>query len=299
MAKIAVELEQAVVKRAVAGAPGEAVGRVLALGNGWSVADVLCTSGPQDRPFEEQHSQVSIAVVVAGSFQYRSSGGRAVMTPGSVLLGGAGNYFECGHEHASGDRCLAFRYSPEYCEALAADAGARKIKPRFRTPRLPPVRPLSPLIARAFAQLSVPPSTAWEELSIELAVRAVQLSEGLPSLASGAPPGAEARVTSIVRMIERHPDAALSVSDLAREARLSPYHFLRTFERIAGVTPHQYVLRTRLREAAIRLAGGQQGILDISLDSGFGDLSNFNRAFRAEFGVSPRAYRAKLGIESS
>jgi len=32
-------------------------------------------------------------------------------------------------------------------------------------------------------------------------------------------------------------------------------------------------------------------ILDIALDSGFADLSNFNRAFRTEFGLSPRAYR--------
>jgi AraC-like DNA-binding protein len=78
---------------------------------------------------------------------------------------------------------------------------------------------------------------------------------------------------------------------MAREAGLSPYHFLRTFEHVTGVTPHQYVLRARLREAAIRLASGRDKVLDIALDSGFGDVSNFNRAFRTEFGVSPRRYR--------
>ena len=81
------------------------------------------------------------------------------------------------------------------------------------------------------------------------------------------------------------------MGDLAREAGLSPYHFLRTFERITGVTPHQYVLRARLREAAIRLVAEPGNVLDIALDCGFGDVSNFNRAFRTEFGVSPRAYR--------
>jgi AraC-like DNA-binding protein len=82
---------------------------------------------------------------------------------------------------------------------------------------------------------------------------------------------------------------------MAREAGLSPYHFLRTFERLTGLTPHQYVRRARLRNAATRLAAEPVRVIDIAFDCGFGDVSNFNRAFRAEFGVSPRAYRARSG----
>jgi AraC-like DNA-binding protein len=95
-------------------------------------------------------------------------------------------------------------------------------------------------------------------------------------------------------MIDRHPDASLTLDALAREARLSRYHFLRTFEQLTGLTPHQYVRRARLREAAMRLAAESGTVLDIALDCGFGDVSNFNRAFRTEFGMSPRAYRAQL-----
>jgi len=72
---------------------------------------------------------------------------------------------------------------------------------------------------------------------------------------------------------------------------MSAFHFLRTSRQVTGLTPHQYVLRMRLREAATRLATGRERILDIALASGFEDLSNFNHAFRAEFGVSPRIYR--------
>jgi AraC family transcriptional regulator len=82
--------------------------------------------------------------------------------------------------------------------------------------------------------------------------------------------------------------------DLAREARLSPSHFLRTFERLTGVTPHQYVRRTRLRNAAAQLVGSRAKVLNIALNSGLGDVSDFNRAFRKEFGVSPRVYRSGL-----
>ena len=81
---------------------------------------------------------------------------------------------------------------------------------------------------------------------------------------------------------------------LADAAALSPYHFLRTFDNLTGVTPHQYVLRARLRDAAVRLVRESGSVLDIALDCGFGDISNFNRAFRSEFGVSPRAYRREF-----
>jgi AraC-like DNA-binding protein len=51
------------------------------------------------------------------------------------------------------------------------------------------------------------------------------------------------------------------------------------------------VRRTRLRQAASRLLAEPGQVLEIALDCGFGDVSNFNHAFRAEFGVSPRQFR--------
>jgi AraC family transcriptional regulator len=90
-------------------------------------------------------------------------------------------------------------------------------------------------------------------------------------------------------MIDHDPDIPYDLRGLAQFARLSPYHFLRTFEGLTGTTPHQYLLRGRLRRAAFRLRTESTKILDI----GFGDVSNFNRSFRSEFGVSPRVYRAQ------
>jgi AraC-like DNA-binding protein len=121
-----------------------------------------------------------------------------------------------------------------------------------------------------------------------------QLAARQSSDQTALPLNAEARVTRIVRAIEARPDANLSLASLARDSGLSPYHFLRTFERLTGVTPHQFVLRARLREAAMRLVTEPRKVrkvIDVALDSGFGDVSNFNRAFRAEFGVTPLEYR--------
>lgn len=288
MAKIAVELEQALKRKAEAGQPGHLATRVLTQGPGWRVADVLCTAGPQDRAFEEQHSDTCIVMVVAGSFQYKSAGGCELMTPGSLLFGNSGQNFECGHEHGAGDRCLAFFYAPEHFESLIADAGTKTPSSGFR---LGPVRKLAPLIGRACTALSGASDDAWEELSLELASQMLQLMGEPKSGSEKFPPSSLARVTRVVRRIEQDANAELTLERLAQEAGLSPFHFVRVFRHLTGVTPHQYVLRTRLREAAMRVAAEPERILDIALDCGFGDVSNFNHAFRAEFGVSPREFR--------
>jgi AraC-like DNA-binding protein len=233
-------------------------------------------------------------VVLAGSFQYHGFRSRELMTPGSLLLGSAGQSFECRHDHGTGDHCLSFSYSPDRFERLAFDAGAGGAGSSFRVLRLPPLRPFAALTAEASAALAGA-AVSWEELGLELAYHAVQFAEGLSPRTFDAAPSTVARVTRIVRMIERDPRAQLSLAHLAAEARLSPYHFLRTFRQIVGLTPHQYILRTRLREAARRLASEPEKILDIALDCGFGDVSNFNHAFRAEFRVSPRRFREACG----
>jgi len=94
--------------------------------------------------------------------------------------------------------------------------------------------------------------------------------------------------------MEARPDEPHTLANLASLAGLSRYHFLRTFKRVTGITPHQWILRARLREAARRIATSREPITEIALDTGFEDLSNFIRSFRAEFGISPRKYRVSM-----
>src|SRR5262249_43369763 len=82
-------------------------------------------------------------------------------------------------------------------------------------------------------------------------------------------------------------------TELARVARMSPYHFVRTFRAVIGMTPYQFVLRTRLHRAAVRLRRSNASISTIAFDAGFNDLSTFNRRFRRLMGASPRAYRGQ------
>ncbi len=282
----------------IAVGPGRIEARQLAKGRGWSVEDVVCSCGPGNRPYPEQHERVSIAIVTRGTFQYRGSGsnGREVMTPGSILLGSPGQAFECGHEHGSGDRCLSFRFTQEYFERIVEGSRVSDVRRVFRSLRLPPVPTLSPVVADACAAMRLG-EVAWEELGIRLAERAIQADRELEPDRSAVTPAAIARVTRIVRMIEERPGDELTIVSLAREAGLSPFHFLRMFEKLTGVTPHQYLRRARLRTAAALLMNGSARVLDVALDAGFGDVSNFNHAFRAEFGVSPRVYRRRHDVK--
>lgn len=262
--------------------------RLLAKGQGWSVHDFVCTAGPQDQAFEEQHTQSSVAIVLSGSFQYGTATGRELMVPGSLLLGNAGDGFVCGHEHGVGDRCISFHYSDEFREQAGADPDRRQ----FHLPRIPAIRALSPLVAGSATLLENDADPeAVEELALQIFRNATYAQHGFSARQRNADASSLARVSRVLRAIDAHPEHAHELAELAAHARLSPFHFLRCFEDLTGTTPRQYLLRTRLRRAAVRLKQESARVIDIALDCGFGDVSNFNRAFRAEFGTTPRIYR--------
>ncbi len=103
----------------------------------------------------------------------------------------------------------------------------------------------------------------------------------------------ERRITSAVRRIEAQADEHLGLSALARDAAMSPYHFLRTFRQVTGMTPHQYVLHARLLRAARRLRASAEPVSMIAFAAGFNDLATFNRRFRRLIGVTPSAFRTQ------
>ncbi|SFD62148.1 AraC-type DNA-binding protein [Bosea sp. CRIB-10] len=265
-----------------------ATAHILASGPGWRVSDIVCTAGPDDRAFEEEHPQHCIAIVRSGSFRYRSTQGSAVLAPGSLLLGNRGACFECGHEHAAGDHCLAFQFEPAWLEGIvAAVPGARQAG--FTQAHLPPLPAFASIIAAAEVAADHP--ECLEETALRLAGAVTSLLSGAKARTEMPSTRDQRRITRALRHIEAHCDEALSLDALARQAAMSPYHFLRTFRTLVGMTPHQYVLRTRLHRAALLLRRTGQPVANIAFDCGFGDLSTFNRRFRRVMGASPSAYR--------
>jgi AraC-like DNA-binding protein len=268
---------------------GKIASKILARGDGWSVSDVVCSSGPSDRPFEEQHTTMAVAVVLAGSFQYRGQRGGELMSPGSVLLNDYGQSFECAHHYGTGDRCVSFQFTPEFLDCAEIQGG-------FPVHRIPPIKELAPWIVDAQLAMRSPNEVALGELAHGLLGCVLDVLGGRD--AAGRAPSAadERRITQALRYIETGLSAGLSLAHLASVAMMSEFHFLRVFKQVTGVTPHQYIVRARLRQAALRLRSDFTPVFDVALDSGFRDLSNFNHAFRAEFDTNPTRYRAKTVV---
>lgn len=274
--------------------PDEApAARRLAAGDDWSVREVVCRAGPSDRPFEERHEGFSVSAVLEGAFTYRSDTGHGLLYPGSLLLGNNGRCFECGHAHGIGDRCISLNVrEDQFGEIAAAKASTSRF--RFSAPSLPASAKTMPVIAYMEA-LSYASSLRSEELALGLIERVITAMTGDRRTAA-APTGRETRrVVEAIRLVESDAGRPLELKEMAARAGMSKYHFLRVFRRLAGVTPHQYLISARLRRAALALTSSRRPIIAVALDAGFGDLSTFNKTFRAAFGLTPTQYRASRG----
>lgn len=267
--------------------------RTLAVGDGWRADDIVCTAARGDRSFEEAHGDFCVAAVTSGTFLYRTSQGTALLAPGTLLLGNAGLCFECGHDHAGGDRCLSFHFSGDLLDQILTHVpGASHCG--FRTPAVPALPELSRLLAEAEAAREDGETAEIEEIGLRLAGAALAASAGADP---ARPPGRrdQQRVSEAVRLIEADPARPLELSELASGTATSPFHFLRIFNQVTGQTPYQFVLARRLHRAAVRLRRTAEPISTIAFDCGFNDLSTFNRRFKRVIGQAPAAFRAGRG----
>jgi AraC family transcriptional regulator len=248
-----------------------------------SVLDYRCTAGPGDRPYPEYHEAFSLSYVRHGSFGYRTRGRSFEMVAGSLVLGYPGEEFICYHEHTCGDECLSFRFTPDVAEEIGEDA--------WRAAALPPLAEIMVLGELAQATAAGTAQVGLDELGLALAARLakVVLNRG----SARHKPSARDRRNAVeaALWLDAHAHESVDLETTARQAGLSPFHFLRMFGAILGVTPHQYLVRSRLRRAARLLAEEERSVSDVALDVGFGDLSNFVRTFHRAAGVSPRQFR--------
>lgn len=100
------------------------------------------------------------------------------------------------------------------------------------------------------------------------------------------------RVTEYMRA---HLSEEVALDDLAGQANLSKFHFLRLFSRTTGLTPHRYLVRMRLQAASVLLRSTGQTVRQISMACGYRSAGQFSSAFRREYGTSPNTYRRESG----
>jgi AraC-like DNA-binding protein len=100
-----------------------------------------------------------------------------------------------------------------------------------------------------------------------------------------------ARMCRARDMLRETHDPPLSVRQVAREAGISPYHFIRVFRALFGETPQQFRIRARLGRAKHLLALGDDPVTDVCFEVGFGSLGSFSALFARRIGTAPSVYR--------
>jgi AraC family transcriptional regulator, L-rhamnose operon transcriptional activator RhaR len=257
------------------------------------------------------HDFYEIGIVESGSGMHVSSTGSEPFRRGTVVLVPPG----AGHEYRT---CVEmqvlnvfFRAELDELELSWAfrDTSLRRLfyptgtaVPRHERPVV--VRQLDELeLGRMMGALE-----AIRSLSPNRRTHAAELGHllvALDSLAAGAATGAtplpDRAVTSHLvsdacQLLEGDPAYPWTLAELSARLYVGPFHLARQFVRSLGMPPMRYLARWRAQRAAGLLVSTDQSVAAIGAAVGWPDPSQFSRRFRAEFGVSPRAYRRHVAV---
>lgn len=100
-----------------------------------------------------------------------------------------------------------------------------------------------------------------------------------------------AGLARVAEAVEARLAETVTLAELAAVARLSPFHFARSFKAATGLAPHQYVLARRIELAKRLVLTTRLPVQEIAWEAGFENLSHFRRQFAAQLGVLPGALR--------
>ena len=109
----------------------------------------------------------------------------------------------------------------------------------------------------------------------------------------------EERLLRVLVHIQQHLDDKPSLEDLAAVAHFSPFHFHRVFRGMTGESVQAYQRRLKLERAAGRLIQTDDSVLQIALEAGFESHAAFTRAFKAQRGLAPSAWREASRVDFS
>ena len=160
---------------------------------------------------------------------------------------------------------------------------------------------VNPILDRMHAALSRGASASEADL-LDLAEALLYLRPELEQLTARLSASKSSTRLELARRLQKARDylegsigeCDVELSDIAQAACLSPFHLHRSFRRLFGETPREYLSRRRLETAADMLRRSNDPITGIGLDCGFESAGSFSAAFRQRYFASPREFREKF-----
>lgn len=236
----------------------------------------------------ERTEDIAVTFVEGGRFALEEGGKSWTFRAGDVVVSTPGRLRQYQHfEECPDDVCLSISFAPETVEDALG---------KSRAPFAPP-------------QIGRGPVTEFARLQIQCAVASLDslwieemAFHSLLALAKDAwnrrnqPTISVAhthRIRNAIELMSQEITERCSLTSISREVGMSPFHFARTFSGLVGLSPHQYLLRLRLRRSAIMLRQGAS-VTTAALSNGFDNLGHFSRSFRRRFGMNPSKYPCAL-----
>lgn len=246
------------------------------------------------------HSKLSIGAVDDGQSVFSRGGLQQRLTKGDVVLIPAGEVHSCNPEKDGRWSYQMLYLDPAWVEGVVGEMGALNAVVLSRLPEgVAPQRiheRLTELNACLFS------SAADEDKEAALIVFVGEIFGAFRARTEHPEDSPNAREESaclrkVQALISERCAESLSLDMLAREAGMSRYHFVRTFSRVVGMTPHAWQLDQRIERARGLLEQGMS-LADAALQLGFADQSHFQRAFKQRVAATPGEYRQVVGSSS-
>jgi AraC-like DNA-binding protein len=269
-------------------------GSLLAVGDGFSVAEVRCRQPRSGFTAPEETAGHALVFVRRGAFVRRVDGREVLLDSTVAYLHGPGSEQRCAHPVSGGDDCVVLGLSPGLLASLADGEVTAEI------PAVP-MDAASELAVRRITSLAR--TCDVDGALAERVVRTVAalISRGRPEVAAGAGrwprgPGVAAAHGRLVQQVREMllAEPGLGVIELGRRAGCSPHYLSRVFGRVTGSSISGYRTRIRVSQALDRIAQGESSLAALAHDLGFADHAHLTRTFRAVTGRTPTTCRGML-----
>jgi AraC-like DNA-binding protein len=240
------------------------------------------------------HATLSLGAVDGGRSVFACAGQRRRLARGDVVLINAGEVHCCNPESDGRWSYQMLYLDPAWVRSVVGELNesndwgaddALLLLPADAAPHQLHSR-LSALNACLFGDASV----VDKEAAVLLFVGDLFGSAKARNADSGP---ARARLQHAQALIAARCTEALTLDEMAAEAKMSRYHFIRAFRRAVGMTPHAWQIDLRIQRARSLLKQGMT-LADAALQLGFSDQSHFQRAFKQRVAATPGDYRSNF-----
>ncbi len=237
------------------------------------------------------HEEYAVGFIERGAMAFRYRGSNLVASAGTVnlVVPGEAHDGHCATGH--GWIYRMFYLPPELLTRAASELGACSGMPHFRRGVIE-----DPALARKILQthrlLDRPASSRLEREISLLRMLTFWIMRHAEEPGRAPEAGHEPRAVRLAREYMHDAMAEdVGLDHLAGLSGLSRFHFARVFEKTTGISPHAYLLQTRVNRARILLETSARRLADIAAECGFADQSHLTRSFRRQFGLTPGHYR--------